>query len=43
MRDLEKEQLKQQGAIENTRTSKAADIEKEMAKQMFADLQNMGN
>ena len=42
MRDLEKEQLKQQGAIENTRTAKSADIEKEMAKQMFTDLQNMG-
>ena len=43
MKDLEKEQLRQQGSLANTRASKEADLQKEMAKQMFADLQGMGN
>lgn len=42
MQDLNKELLKQQSSLANTRESKQADLQKEMAKQMFSDLQNLG-
>jgi hypothetical protein len=42
-RDMEKEQLKQEAMLENTRAAKAADLQKEIAKNMATQLSNMGN
>lgn len=41
-RELEKERVKHEGALANTRTAKEYDIQKEMAKGMMNDLNSLG-
>ena len=41
-RSMEKEQLKQAAMIENTKAAKAADLEKEIAKNMSKQLLSLG-